>query len=62
VDGERIAAMALQGRRSILVLYGTETGNSKEIADHLGRMCQRLRFPTLVEEMDDVKLVRLRPV
>ena len=43
--------------KSILVLYGTETGNSKEIAEHLGRMCQRLRFPTLVEEMDRVKLV-----
>ncbi len=45
--------------RNLLVLYGTETGQSREIAEHLGRMCQRLRFRTLVEEMDDVKLVCL---
>jgi sulfite reductase alpha subunit-like flavoprotein len=49
--------MELRDGKSILVLYGTETGNSKEIAEHLGRMCQRLRFPTLVKEMDEVKLV-----
>jgi len=45
--------------RSILVLYGTETGNSHEIAEHLGRRCQRLHFHVLVEEMDDIKLVRV---
>lgn len=44
------------------MLYGTETGNSMEIAQHVGRMCQRLRFPTLIEEMDDVKLVRHAPL
>ncbi len=43
--------------RSVLIVYGTETGNSQEIAEHLGRMCERLRFQTWVDEMDNVRLV-----
>ncbi|ROW05510.1 hypothetical protein VSDG_00057 [Cytospora chrysosperma] len=42
--------------RSLLVLYGTETGNSQEIAQEIGRAAERLRFQTDIEEMNDVPL------
>lgn len=45
------------GNRSLLVLYGTETGNSQEIAQEIGRAAERLRFQTDIEEMNDVPLV-----
>lgn len=48
---------ALDGRK-ILILYGSETGNSEESANDLERLARRLHFQTLLEEMDDVKLVR----
>jgi sulfite reductase alpha subunit-like flavoprotein len=44
-------------RRSVLVLYGSETGNSQDIAEELGRNAQRLYFKTSVEELNDVQLV-----
>lgn len=44
--------------RKILILYGSETGNSEESANDLERMARRLHFQTLLEEMNDVKLVR----
>lgn len=43
--------------RSLLVLYGTETGKSQEIAQEIGRAAEGLRFQTQVEEMNDVPLV-----
>lgn len=43
--------------RSLLVLYGTETGKSQEIAQEIGRAAEALRFQTQVEEMNDVPLV-----
>lgn len=43
--------------RSLLVLYGTETGKSQEIAQEIGRAADGLRFQTQVEEMNDVPLV-----
>lgn len=43
--------------RSMLVLYGTETGKSQEIAQEIGRAAEGLRFQTEVEEMNDVPLV-----
>ena len=43
--------------RSMLVLYGTETGKSQEIAQEIGRAAESLRFQTQVEEMNDVPLV-----
>lgn len=43
--------------RSMLVLYGTETGKSQEIAQEIGRAAEGLRFQTQVEEMNDVPLV-----
>lgn len=44
--------------RSLLVLYGTETGHSQEIAHEIADTAERLRFRTTVEQMNDVSLVR----
>lgn len=44
--------------RSLLILYGTETGHSQEIAYEIGDAAERLRFRTTVEQMNDVSLVR----
>ncbi|KAI3402237.1 hypothetical protein diail_166 [Diaporthe ilicicola] len=43
-------------KRSLLVLYGTETGKSQEVAQEIGRAAEGLRFQTQVEEMNDVPL------
>lgn len=43
--------------RSILILYGSETGNSQDIAEELGRLCQRLHFKTRVDPLNAVDLV-----
>jgi sulfite reductase alpha subunit-like flavoprotein len=43
--------------RSALILYGSETGNSQEAAEQLGRITDRLRFVTQVVEMNHVELV-----
>lgn len=43
--------------RSLLVLYGTETGHSKEIAEEIVEAAERLRFRTSIEQMNDVSLV-----
>ncbi|KAG8667275.1 NAPDH-dependent diflavin reductase [Fusarium poae] len=47
--------MAVQDR-SVLVLYGSETGNAQDMAEELGRICQRLHFKSRVEELDAVDL------
>lgn len=47
--------------RSLLVLYGTETGHSQEIAQEIGDAAERLRFRTTVEQMNDVSLVSKTP-
>jgi flavodoxin len=39
------------------ILYGTETGNSEEIAEELGEMAERLRFDTVVATMNSLTLV-----
>lgn len=43
--------------RSALILYGTETGNSQDVAEELGRITERLHFMTRVCEMDEVDIV-----
>lgn len=48
--------------RSILVLYGSETGNSQEIAEDLDRISQRLRFESRVAEMNSAQLVCQPPL
>lgn len=43
--------------RTALVLYGSETGSAKDVAEELGRICERLRFETQVAEMNDIDVV-----
>lgn len=43
--------------RKALVLYGSETGNAQDIAEELGRICERLRFATSVCELDSIDIV-----
>lgn len=43
--------------RTMLVLFGSETGNAQDMAEDLGRICQRLHFKTRVEELDAIELV-----
>ncbi|KAK3353504.1 hypothetical protein B0T25DRAFT_454861 [Lasiosphaeria hispida] len=47
------------GDRSMVILYGSETGNSEEIAHELGKMAERLHFRIVVDEMDSFKLTDL---
>lgn len=44
--------------RTALVLYGSETGNSQDVAEDLGRMAERLHFVTRVTAVDHVEIVR----
>lgn len=48
--------MAVQDR-TVLILYGSETGNAQDMAEELGRVCQRLHFKNRVEELDAIDLV-----
>ena len=43
--------------RNALILYGSETGNSQDVAEQLGRIAERLHFNTRVCEMDQVDIV-----
>ncbi|KAI1435669.1 riboflavin synthase domain-like protein [Xylaria sp. CBS 124048] len=43
-------------RRQMLILYGSETGNSEESASDIERMARRLHFKTLLQEMNDADL------
>ncbi|KAH8802709.1 hypothetical protein F5884DRAFT_480027 [Xylogone sp. PMI_703] len=42
--------------RSALVLYASETGNSQDVAEELGRAVERLHFNAQVSDMDSVEL------
>lgn len=44
--------------RTVLVAYGSETGNSQDVADELGGLAERLHFQVHVCELDAVKAVR----
>ncbi|OTB20039.1 hypothetical protein K445DRAFT_313843 [Daldinia sp. EC12] len=48
-------AAKLENRR-ILILYGSETGNSQDLAGDIERLAERLHFRTQVQEMNDVEL------
>ncbi|EFW23133.1 sulfite reductase flavoprotein alpha-component [Coccidioides posadasii str. Silveira] len=41
--------------RTALVVYASETGNSQEIAEELGRLTERLHFETHVSELDAIE-------
>jgi sulfite reductase alpha subunit-like flavoprotein len=43
--------------RNALILYGSETGNTQDVAEDLGRVAERLHFVTRVSEMDLVEIV-----
>ncbi|KAH8172787.1 flavodoxin domain-containing protein [Sarocladium implicatum] len=51
--------MIVDSSRSILILYGSETGNAQDAAEELGRIFQRLRWNTTVEELNAVELSSL---
>ena len=54
---ELLAQPMLIPGRSMVILYGTETGNSEDIAHELGDMAERLHFRTTVDEMNNFSLV-----
>ncbi|KAK2055448.1 flavodoxin [Colletotrichum caudatum] len=58
MDPEPARVAELPGR-SMLILYGSETGNSQDIAEEIGRDAQRLHFETRVDEMNGVQLSTL---
>lgn len=55
-DHQVVRAPGIENR-TMIILYGSETGNAEEIAMALGRMTERLHFQTRVDEMDNFKLV-----
>ncbi|KAK8028902.1 flavodoxin [Apiospora marii] len=45
---------SLLPERKILILYGSETGNSQDLAEDIERLARRLHFETEIEEMNNV--------
>lgn len=45
--------------RRALILFGSETGNSEDVAECLGQVVERLHFVSRVCEMNEVDLVCL---
>ena len=45
-----------QEARTALILYGSETGNAQDVAEEVGRTTERLRFNTVVQELDSTQL------
>jgi len=45
--------------RTISILYGSETGNAKDVAEQLGRGVKRMRFAVKVMSMNDFPFVGL---
>ncbi|KAI0484707.1 riboflavin synthase domain-like protein [Xylariaceae sp. FL0804] len=56
VDSGQDTAELPIDRRRMLILYGSETGNSEDSADVVERLACRLRFQTVLCEMNDVDL------
>lgn len=42
--------------RTVLVLYGSETGNAQDMAEELGNLFRRLRFHAAVHELNAAHL------
>ncbi|KAI0171773.1 riboflavin synthase domain-like protein [Hypoxylon sp. FL1284] len=53
-----VEAAQLEDRR-MLIVYGSETGNSQDLAENLERLTERLHFKTVTCEMNDVELSTL---
>src|ERR1700712_2671124 len=47
------------GARTALVLFGSETGNSQDVAKEIGHLCERLRFAAHVCELNSIDIVSL---
>ncbi|KAK2742345.1 NAPDH-dependent diflavin reductase [Myotisia sp. PD_48] len=43
--------------RTVLIAYGSETGNSQDVAEELGRLTERLHFQARVTELDAIQPV-----
>ena len=50
--------MAVGQGRSALVLYGTETGTSQDLAEELGQILERQLFDIYIQSLDAVHPVR----
>lgn len=46
--------------RSLLILFGSETGCAQDVAENLARQARRRHFKTRVVAMDDYDKVKLR--
>jgi sulfite reductase alpha subunit-like flavoprotein len=51
-----VRSQAKTQNRTALILYGSETGNSQDVAEEIGRLAERLRFDTTVLDCDSVQL------
>lgn len=45
--------------RNFTILYGTETGNSQDVAERIARQARRRRIDTSVYAMDDYNVVSI---
>ena len=44
--------------RSILILYGSQSGNSEELAEQAGKACANHGLNPSVKSMDEIHLIR----
>jgi sulfite reductase alpha subunit-like flavoprotein len=51
--------MSVDQHRRILILYGSETGEAQDFADHIGRELYKIRLYTEVLPMDDYPVQQL---
>lgn len=53
-----VTIIIYQMDRSLLILYGSETGCAQDVAENLGRQARRRHFKTRVIAMDDYDKVK----
>ena len=54
-----IIRILLQMKRSLTVLFGSQTGTAEEVAERVGREAVRLHFDTEVSSLDNFDVRRL---
>ncbi|KAK9862103.1 hypothetical protein WJX84_001470 [Apatococcus fuscideae] len=54
--------MTTASEESILVLYGTQTGNAQDVAERVGREAHRRSFSTTIKPMRDLNTDELMSV
>ncbi|KAK8042761.1 hypothetical protein PG994_013244 [Apiospora phragmitis] len=52
---QNVGGGSLLPERKILILYGSETGNSQDVAEDIERLARRLHFETELEEMNAIR-------